>query len=114
MKSIFGSRSMVFICARPLKALFSTAIGAELIDFENKTDQMTTYGRRFVSLACAMGPVDARDAEKEASHLDHLIEKAVFEAGYDALICPTVATTRMRADHDPTIGAPVIDGMRVD
>jgi len=105
---------MVFICARPLKALFSTAIGAELIDFENKTDQMTTYGRRFVSLACAMGPVDARDAAKEALRLYQLIDKAVFEAGYDALISPTVATTRIRADYDPTTDAPIIDGMRVD
>jgi amidase len=95
------------------KALFSTAIGAELIDLADKTDQMTTYGRLFVSLACAMGPVDARDAAKEASRLYQLIDNAVFEAGYDALISP-VATTRIRADYDPTTDAPVIDGMRVD
>ena len=78
------------------KALFSTAIGADLIDLDTKTDQMTTYGRRFVSLACAMGPLDARDAAKEALRLYRLIEKAVFAAGYDALISPTVATTRIQ------------------
>jgi amidase len=96
------------------KALFSTAIGADLIDLDTKTDQMTTYGRRFVSLACAMGPLDTRDAAKEALRLYDLIEKAVFDAGYDALISPTVATTRIRADYDPTIDAPVIDGKSVD
>jgi Asp-tRNA(Asn)/Glu-tRNA(Gln) amidotransferase A subunit family amidase len=96
------------------KALFSTAIGAELIDLDTKTDQMTTYGRRFVSLACAMSPLDTRDAAKEALRLYRLVEKAVFDAGYDALISPTVATTRISADYDPTIDAPVIDGKSVD
>jgi hypothetical protein len=47
------------------KALFSTAIGADLIDLDSKTDQMTTYGRRFVRLACALGPLDARDAARK-------------------------------------------------
>jgi amidase len=96
------------------KALFSTAIGADLIDLDTQTDKMTTYGRRFVSLACAMGPLDARDAAREALRLYHLIDKAVFDAGYDALVSPTVATTRISADYDPTIDAPVIDGKSVD
>jgi amidase len=115
MKSIFGSKQLIFGCARTIeKALFSTSIGADLIDLDAKTDQMTTYGRRFVSLACAMGPLDARDAAKEALRLYRLIDKAVFAAGYDALISPTVATTRIRADYDPTIDAPIIDGKSVD
>ena len=96
------------------KALFSTAIGADLIDLDSKADQMTTYGRRFVSLACAMGPLDTRDAAKEALRLYDIVEKAVFDAGYDALIGPTVATTRISADYDPTIDAPVIEGKSVD
>jgi amidase len=96
------------------KALFSTAIGADLIDLASKTDQMTTYGRRFVNLACAMGPLDGRDAAKEALRLFDVIEKSVFEAGYDALISPTVGTTRINADYDPTIDAPIIDGKSVD
>jgi Asp-tRNA(Asn)/Glu-tRNA(Gln) amidotransferase A subunit family amidase len=96
------------------KALFSTAIGADLIDLAARTDEMTTYGRRFVNLACAMGPLDAREAAKETLRLYGIIDKRVFEAGYDALITPTVATTRISADYDPTADTPVIDGKSVD
>src|SRR6188472_2757043 len=75
---------------------------------------MTTYGRRFVNLACAMGPLNAREAAKETLRLYGIIDKSIFAAGYDALITPTVATTRIRADYDPRADTPVIDGKSVD
>jgi Asp-tRNA(Asn)/Glu-tRNA(Gln) amidotransferase A subunit family amidase len=75
---------------------------------------MTTYGRHFVKLACAMGPRDAREAAEEALRLYRILDERVFEEGYDALLTPTVATTRIAADYDPTRDVPVINGKKVD
>jgi amidase len=96
------------------KGLFSTAIGADLVDLKSKAEQMTTYGRHFVKLACQMGPTDARDAAEEALRLYRIIDKCVFQNGYDALITPTVASTRIPADFDPTADPAVINGKSVD
>jgi Asp-tRNA(Asn)/Glu-tRNA(Gln) amidotransferase A subunit family amidase len=96
------------------KGLFATAIGADLIDLEARSDQMTTYGRHFVKLACRMGPTDARDAAMEALRLYRIIDEQVFAAGYDALLTATVATTRIAADYDPTKHVPVVAGKHVD
>jgi Asp-tRNA(Asn)/Glu-tRNA(Gln) amidotransferase A subunit family amidase len=96
------------------KALFSTAIGADLIELADRKDRMTTYGRRFVELASTLGPLDARQAAKEVLRLYELMDRKVFRAGYDAIITPTVATTRIPADFDPTTDQTVIEGKQVD
>jgi amidase len=96
------------------KALFSTAIGADLIELADSKDRMTTYGRRFVELASTMGPADAKEAAKEALRLYQIMDSRVFRAGYDAMITPTVATTRIPADFDPTRDQPIIEGQSVD
>ena len=61
-----------------------------------------------------MGPQQASEGAEEALRLYARIEQAVFEKGYDALITPTVATSRIAAGYDPTKDIPVIDGRRVD
>jgi amidase len=96
------------------KGLFSTAIGGDLVDLKSKKRQMTTYGRHFVTLACEMGPTDARGAAEEALRLYRIIDKCVFEKGYDALITPTIASTRIPANYDPTKDELVINGKKVD
>jgi Asp-tRNA(Asn)/Glu-tRNA(Gln) amidotransferase A subunit family amidase len=96
------------------KALFSTAIGAELIELADRKDRMTTYGRRFVELASTMGPLDAKHAAEEALRLYGVVDTNVFRAGYDAIVTPTVATTRVSADYDPTRDRPVIEDQVVD
>jgi Asp-tRNA(Asn)/Glu-tRNA(Gln) amidotransferase A subunit family amidase len=96
------------------KALFSTAIGAQLIEIGEKKDQMTTYGRRFADLAFSMGPLDAKEAAEETLRLYGLVDTNVFRAGYDAIATPTVATTRIPADYDPTRDRPSIEGKVVD
>jgi amidase len=96
------------------KALFSTAIGAELIELASKVDRLTTYGRRFVALASSMGPTQAKEAAEETLRLYSVIEERVFGKGYDALLTPTVATTRIPATFDPTTDTPLIDGKSVD
>jgi Asp-tRNA(Asn)/Glu-tRNA(Gln) amidotransferase A subunit family amidase len=42
------------------------------------------------------------------------MDKVVFTAGFDALITPTIATTRIPADYDPTRDRPIIEGKAVD
>jgi Asp-tRNA(Asn)/Glu-tRNA(Gln) amidotransferase A subunit family amidase len=61
-----------------------------------------------------MGPLDAKEAAEKTLHLYGLIERKVFGAGYDAMLTPTVATTRIPADYDPTTDRPVIEGKGVD
>jgi len=84
------------------KALFSTALGADLIELHSRKHDLTSYGRRFVDLACSLGPRDAKEAAEEALRFYRVIEEAVFAKGFDALISPTVATTRVAAAFDPT------------
>jgi amidase len=96
------------------QALFSTAAGGGLVELAEKKHRLTTYGRRFVELACEMGPKQAKAAAAETLRLYRVIDSEVFEAGYDAMICPTVATTRIAADYDPTKERPRVDGKAVD
>jgi amidase len=84
------------------KALFSTALGAELIELDSRKDELTSYGRRFVDLARSLGPLNANEAAQETLRFYKAIEKAVFAKGFDALISPTVGTTRIPAAFDPT------------
>ena len=84
------------------KALFSTALGAALIKLDSKKQLLTPYARRFVDLAQSLGPTQAEEAAKETLQIYQAIEGNVFEQGFDALICPTVATTRIPAGFDPT------------
>ncbi|MFL6799151.1 MAG: amidase [Xanthobacteraceae bacterium] len=96
------------------KALFSSAIGGELVELAPDADKLTTYGRRFVELARSMGPKQAKEAAQEALRMYRIIETQVFEQGYDALITPTIATTRVGAGYDPTKDAAIVNGEPVD
>jgi len=96
------------------KALFSTALGADLLEVVPKCQQLTTYGRRFVELASQMGPRDAKAAAEEALRLYRLIDRQVFQAGYHVIATPTTGTTDIAADYDPTTDHALINGRRVD
>ncbi|MEA2879201.1 MAG: amidase [Hyphomicrobiales bacterium] len=95
-------------------ALFSTAIGGSLLQLKSKSERLTSYGRRFVELAGSLGPSDANKAAEETVRLYRIIEENVFDKGFDALITPTVATTTIQAEFDPTRDAVSIDGTPVD
>jgi amidase len=96
------------------KAIFSTTIGAQLLEYKSEMAQLTTYGRRFVELASRLGPSDAKDAAEETLRLFKIIEEHVFAAGYDALLTPTIATTRIPAAFDATSDMIEIEGLSVD
>lgn len=95
-------------------ALFSTALGGDLIELGPHQDQLTSYGRRFVELAQHLGPLQAKTAAEEALRLYRIIDEHVFRNGYDALITPTVATTNIPAGFDPTRDHVMINGKEVD
>jgi Asp-tRNA(Asn)/Glu-tRNA(Gln) amidotransferase A subunit family amidase len=95
-------------------ALFSTALGADLLELEPHKAKLTSYGKRFVELAQRMGPRQAKSAAEEALRLYGIIDSRVFQKGFDALITPTVATTEVPAAFDPTRDRITIEGRRVD
>ena len=94
------------------KAIFSTALGGEIADLPAR--KLTTYGRRFRTLALGMKATDAKQAAAAAARVHDELEKKVFAQGFRVLICPTVSTTRISADYDPTAGRPTINGKSVD
>jgi Asp-tRNA(Asn)/Glu-tRNA(Gln) amidotransferase A subunit family amidase len=61
-----------------------------------------------------MGPLDAKGAAEEALRLYERMDRNVFRAGYDAIVTPTVTTTRIPAGYDPTTDRLVIEGRGVD
>jgi Asp-tRNA(Asn)/Glu-tRNA(Gln) amidotransferase A subunit family amidase len=96
------------------KALFSTALGANLLELAPKRHQLTTYARRFVELASRMGPCDAKAAAEEALRLYRVIDRQIFQAGYHVIATPITGTTDIAADFDPTTDHALVNGRRVD
>jgi amidase len=96
------------------KALFSTALGAELAELAPQTTHLTTYAQRFVRIAAKMSPKDAHEAAEAAMRIHDALQQLVFQQGFKALVCPTVATTRIPADFDPTSDELIINGKKLD
>ena len=98
-----------------VKALLSGAFGADMAQLGKYADQMTTYGRYFANIAAKeMGPVQAKEAADAIIKLYAKVQDAVFLKGYDALIMPTLATSRIQAEYDPTKDTVEINGKTVD
>ena len=96
------------------KALFSTAIGGELITRAQGRKNLTTYARRFLSLAKNMKPIHAHEASGLAAQIQESLERTVFNKGYRVLICPTTTTTNIPAQYDPTADRLKVKGTTVD
>ena len=98
-----------------IAALLNGEFGAEMADLQPHADKMTTYARTFIEFATkAIGPRSARDAAAAVRELYRKVQDAVFLKGYQALVMPTVATTNIKADFDPTRDQVVINGKEVD
>jgi amidase len=96
------------------KSLFSGALGAEIGSLAPKRDDLTSYTRYFVDLAGRMGPKDAHEAANSAAAMYEAVDERVFGQGYRALITPTVGTTDVAADYDPTADRITINRKPVD
>ena len=97
------------------KALLSGAFGAEMALLSEYADQLTTYGRYFAEIAAQeMGTQQAKEAAEVMNMLYAKVQDAVFLKGYKAIIMPTLATSNIAADYDPTKDQTVINGKEVD
>lgn len=97
------------------QALLSGSFGGQMKPLLNYADQLTSYGRYFAEVAATgMGPDEALAAAETIENLHILVQQAVFEQGYQALISPTLNTSRVPADYDPTEDALQINGQVVD
>jgi len=94
------------------QALFSTAVGGEMAG--RPRGKLTTYGKRFRELASGMTAKDAMQAAEQASQVHGVLEDKIFGKGYRVLICPTVSSTRIEADYDPSRETLVVAGRRAD
>ena len=98
-----------------IKALLSGAFGAEMAELTNYADQLTTYGRYFAKVAAnEMGPKQAKEAAEAINTLYAKVQDNVFLKGYDAIVMPTLATSNVAADYDPTQDTMTINGIEVD
>ena len=103
------------IRATLVNALLSGGFGEDLKQLSAYGDQLTTYGRYFAGIAAsAMGTVQAQQAEEMISTLYARVQDAVFLKGYEAVLMPTLATSAVAADFDPTRDRLSINGSDVD
>ncbi len=99
-----------------LRALLSSAMGSTLIGIkeQDRSQDLTSYAAYFIGLLDGHGgPQQLADAQEVAAQM-HSEYDALFEQGYRALVCPTVATAAVEADFDFTTGEQRIDGDVID
>ena len=97
------------------QALLSGSFGGQLKELVAYADSMTSYGRYFAEIAATgMGPDEALEAANTQEELNLRIQEAVFNNGYTALLEPTLNTSRLPADYDPTADTLMINGKVVD
>jgi amidase len=98
-----------------VNALLSGGFGEDLKQLNEASDQLTTYGRYFSNIAASgRGSAEAKQAEEMINALYRRVQDAVFLKGYSAVLMPTLATSEVAADFDPTKDDIVINGKRVE
>ncbi len=84
------------------KAALSGSMGGLFTQYAEHTDKMTPYGAYFVQKTTGgeFGNKQLLEAENLTKAMYKKIADAVFIKGYDALLCPTMPTTHIPAEHD--------------
>lgn len=86
-----------------------------VIELEKRSDQMTTYAREFTRLAAKkLTPKRHEELSNAIAGITRVLERNIFQRGYDVLVTPSLATTRIAANHDPTTDSVSICGTSVD
>lgn len=99
-----------------LKELLSSAMGSMLLGVTQagRPDDLTGYARYFAGLAQSMGgPVQLTEGQAYAARM-HAEYDALFERGFDAFACPTLATGHVPAAYDFQTDSLSVDGQEVD
>ena len=102
--------------AATLKNLLSSAMGAMLLEIRDLVppEALTTYANHFVRMAGeAAGPVQLAEGQAYAARMFAEYD-ALFEAGFDAFVCPTLGSAAMSADFDFTTEELAVDGELVN
>lgn len=98
-----------------MNALLSGGFGEDLKQLNAVRDQLTTYGRYFSDIAAGeRGSAEAKQAEEMINTLYARVQDAVFLKGYSAIVMPTLATSSVPADFDPSQDSMVINGQPVE
>lgn len=98
-----------------VNALLSGGFGADLKQLNTYSDQLTSYGRYFSEIAAtSRGSTEAKQAEDMINALYKRIQDVVFLNGYSAVLMPTLATSDVAADFDPTKDTISINGQAVE
>ena len=98
-----------------INALLSGGFGEDLRQLNTVRDQLTTYGRYFSDIAAgARGSSEAKQAEEMINSLYARVQDAVFLKDYSAIVMPTLATSDVAADFDPSQDSIVINGQQVE
>lgn len=95
------------------KLALAGAMGGMLADYANKEEEFTPYFRYFMEKAAkgGYGNVQLGEAEQFIRKLYQALADQIFGKGYDVVLCPTMPTSHIPADWDPTkAGAEVVDG----
>ena len=98
-----------------VNGLLSGSFGESMKQLNAYSDQLSTYGRYFAEIASdGRGTSEAKQAEDMINMLYARIQDAVFLKGYDAVIMPTLCTSNVFADFDPTTDEIKINGNSVE
>lgn len=77
-------------------------------------DKLTSYAREIVEGRAEVSFEDEKAGWRIADTMLRELQDKVFLAGFDALVCPTMATTRIPADYDQTHDVLTVDGRQAD
>ena len=88
-------------------------MGGMFADYADSEEELTSYFRYFVEKAAkgGYGNVQLGEAEQYSVKLYKALADQLYSKGYDIVLTPTMPTSHIPADWDPTIAdAEVIDG----
>ncbi len=94
------------------KIALGGAMGGNLVlNYADKLDQMTHYGKHFVEKATKGGynNISLLEAQNELKRMFAKLSEEIYAKGYDVVLAPTVAMTHVPAQHDFTKGEPLTE-----
>lgn len=91
--------------------LLSSSMGAMLVAAKEFKYNATSYVTELMERMRTTGPVEMAQSDDLAASLHLQVQKTIFEAGYSALIMPSMLTTNFPADNDPATDSIYVNGV---
>lgn len=96
-----------------MNGLLSSGMGAMFLAGDELKNVATSYVASALAGMSSKGPGDMARADDLATKLHRQLQAKLFEKGCQALIMPTMMTTRLAADNDPATDTVPINGKPV-